>query len=123
MPCLRQGSLHGYLRAHHDSVDGIRRLRWLQEAARIIRRVHERRVLVADIATRNFLVDENLSLQMCDFTESVIVPNNEEMGKLCIRILRFSRIRHCALWLDDVRGHLRHPIRILCYTGDRGRSR
>jgi tRNA A-37 threonylcarbamoyl transferase component Bud32 len=80
MPYLRHGSLCGYLRAHSDSVDSIRRLRWLQEAAHIIRRVHERRVLVADIATRNFLLDDNLSLQMCDFTESVIVSNDEDMA-------------------------------------------
>lgn len=80
MPYLRQGSLSGYLRSHSDSVDSIRRLRWLQEAAHTIRRVHERRVLVADIATRNFLLDENLSLQMCDFTESVIVSNDEDMA-------------------------------------------
>ncbi|PGH26790.1 hypothetical protein AJ80_01555 [Polytolypa hystricis UAMH7299] len=77
MPYLRQGSLSGY---HSDSVDSIQRLRWLHEAAYIIHRVHERRVLVADIATRNFLLDENLSLQMCDFTESVIVSNNEDMA-------------------------------------------
>lgn len=80
MPYLRQGSLSGYLRAHSDSVDSIQRSRWLQEAAHTIRRVHERRVLVADIATRNFLLDENLSLQMCDFTESVIVSNDEDMA-------------------------------------------
>lgn len=80
MPYLRQGSLSGYLRTHSDSVDGNQRLRWLREAAHIIRRVHERRVLVADIATRNFLLDENLSLQMCDFTESVIVSNDENMA-------------------------------------------
>lgn len=80
MPYLRQGSLSGYLRAHSDSVDNIRRLRWIQEAAHIIRRVQERRVLAADIATRNFLLDENLSLQMCDFTDSVIVSNDEDMA-------------------------------------------
>lgn len=79
MPYLRRGSLSGYLRAHNGSVDSIQRLRWLQEAAHIIRRVHERRVLIADIATRNFLLDETLSLQMCDFTESVIVLNDEDM--------------------------------------------
>lgn len=37
--------------------------------------MHGWRVLVADIAARNFLLDENLSLQMCDFTEAVIVSN------------------------------------------------
>lgn len=80
MPYLRQGSLYGYLRAHSDSVDSGRRLRWLQEAAHITRRVHERRVLVADSAIRNFLLDDNLSLQMRDFTKSVIVSNDEDMA-------------------------------------------
>lgn len=80
MPYLRQGSLSSCLRANSGSVDNTQRLRWLQEAAHIIRRVHERRVLVADIAARNFLLDENLSLQMCDFTESVILSNDEDMA-------------------------------------------
>lgn len=52
MPYLRQGSLSSYLRTHSDSVDSIQQLQWLREAAHIIRRVHERRVLIADIATR-----------------------------------------------------------------------
>lgn len=47
----------------------------------IIRRVHERRVLVVDIATRNFLLNENLSLLLCDFTESVIVPDDNYMAE------------------------------------------
>ncbi|RAH84461.1 hypothetical protein BO86DRAFT_356982 [Aspergillus japonicus CBS 114.51] len=79
MPYLRQGSLSRYIRAHRESVNNMRRLQWLQEAAHIIRRVHERRVLIADIATRNFLLDENLSLQMCDSTESVIVADDEDL--------------------------------------------
>lgn len=77
MPCLRQGSLSGYLRTHGVSVDSARRLQWLREAAHIIHRVHEHRVLAADIATRNFLLDEDHSLQMCDFTESAIVPDED----------------------------------------------
>lgn len=35
---------------------------------------------MVDIATRNFLLDEDLSLQMCDFTESTIVADNEDMA-------------------------------------------
>ncbi|KAJ5636956.1 uncharacterized protein N7484_010269 [Penicillium longicatenatum] len=81
------------MRARSDSVDNIRRLRWLQEAAYIIRRVHERRVLVADIATRNLLLEESLSLQMCDFTESVIVPNDEDMANL-FDIARFGSMMY-----------------------------
>jgi serine/threonine protein kinase len=80
MPYLRQGSLSSYLRPHGDTVDGVQRLQWLREAAHILRRVHERRVLVSDIAARNFLLDEGFSLQMCDFTESVIVSDAEDMA-------------------------------------------
>ncbi|GLA57025.1 hypothetical protein AtubIFM54640_003149 [Aspergillus tubingensis] len=75
------GSLSRYLRTHQDSVDSSQRLQWLQEAAHIIHRVHERRVLVVDIATRNFLLDEDLSLHMCDFTESTIVADDEDMAE------------------------------------------
>ncbi|GLA13542.1 hypothetical protein AnigIFM62618_010795 [Aspergillus niger] len=80
MPYLRQGPLSRYLRTHRDGVDNNRRLKWLQEAAHIIRRTHDRRVLVSDIATRNFLLEEDLSLQMCDFTESIIVANDKGMA-------------------------------------------
>lgn len=83
MPYLRQGSLSRYLRTHHGSVDNSQRLQWLQEAAHIVCRVHERRVLVVDIATRSFLLDEDLSLHMCDFTESTIVADDEDMAE-CI---------------------------------------
>ncbi|OJJ67155.1 hypothetical protein ASPBRDRAFT_349942 [Aspergillus brasiliensis CBS 101740] len=80
MPYMRQCSLSHYLRAHRDGVDNHRRLQWLQEAAHTIRGIHERRVLVAEIATRNFLLEEDLSLHICDFTESVIVANDEDMS-------------------------------------------
>ncbi|GKZ36492.1 hypothetical protein AbraIFM66950_007608 [Aspergillus brasiliensis] len=79
MPYMRQGSLGHYLRAHRDGVDNIQRLKWLREAAHIVRRIHERRVVIADIATRNLLLEEDLSLQICDFTESVIVADDEDM--------------------------------------------
>lgn len=37
--------------------------------------------MVVDIATRNFLLDEDLSLHMCDFTESTIVADDEDMAE------------------------------------------
>lgn len=80
MPFFRLGSLDRYLRAHNNSIDNIQRLQWLRDAAYIVCRVHEQRVLVTDIATRNFLLNPDFSLQMCDFTESIIVLNNENMA-------------------------------------------
>ena len=37
-----------------------------------IHRVHGQRAIVADIAARNFLANKDLSLQLCDFSESLV---------------------------------------------------
>jgi serine/threonine protein kinase len=42
--------------------------------ARTLAHIHEQRIIVADIASRNFLLDSDLSIKMCDFTESVDLP-------------------------------------------------
>ena len=36
--------------------------------ARALDQIHDKCVLVADIATRNFLLDSELSIRVCDFT-------------------------------------------------------
>lgn len=47
-------------------------LAWLQDMARTLVYAHDRRVIVADVATRNFLLDNHLSVKMSDFTVSSI---------------------------------------------------
>ena len=47
--------------------------------ARALAQIHDRRVLVADIATRNFLLDTKLSVKFCDFTESTSLPLDSHM--------------------------------------------
>jgi hypothetical protein len=54
-------------------------LRWFNQMARTISFIHERRVLVADIASRNFLLDSDLSLRICDFTEASLLPLDSDM--------------------------------------------
>ncbi|KAJ5482932.1 hypothetical protein N7539_006378 [Penicillium diatomitis] len=49
-------------------------LAWFHEMARTLCYIHDRRVLVADIATRNFLLDTDLSLKICDFSEASLLP-------------------------------------------------
>ncbi|KAL2867706.1 uncharacterized protein BJX67DRAFT_380650 [Aspergillus lucknowensis] len=72
-----------------------------------IGRVDERRGLVADIAIRNFLLDDNLSLQMCDFTESVIVSNDEDMASFvsedCISV-KFDIARFGSMMYEVTSG-------------------
>ncbi|KIW58839.1 hypothetical protein PV05_03332 [Exophiala xenobiotica] len=44
--------------------------------ARAVAEIHERRVLVADTSARNSLVDKELSVKACDFSESSILDIN-----------------------------------------------
>ncbi|PWY72241.1 hypothetical protein BO94DRAFT_501447, partial [Aspergillus sclerotioniger CBS 115572] len=74
MPYVSYRSLDRYLSANAAIVNNTQHLRWFRNAAEIIFRVHRQRVLIADIAARNFLVNADLSLQLCDFSESVIIP-------------------------------------------------
>lgn len=54
-------------------------LSWFREMARALAHIHGRRVLVADIASRNFLLDSDLSIKFCDFTESTKFPLDTSM--------------------------------------------
>lgn len=54
-------------------------LTWFREMARTLSYIHDRRVLVADIASRNFLLDSDLSLKICDFSEATLFPLDSNM--------------------------------------------
>ena len=72
MALMAHGNLHDYLR--QNTISNSIRLTWFQDMARTLVYIHDRRVIVADIATRNFLLDSNLSVKISDFTESSILP-------------------------------------------------
>lgn len=42
--------------------------------ARTLEYFHDQRVLVADIASRNFLLDLDLNIKFCDFSEASLLP-------------------------------------------------
>jgi serine/threonine protein kinase len=42
--------------------------------AHSLSQIHDRRIIVADIATRNFVLDADLKVTICDFTESMLLP-------------------------------------------------
>ena len=69
---MKNGDLRAYLQNNKPS--RLLQLSWFRDMARTLAYIHEKRVLVADIATRNFLVDSDLSLKLCDFSESTILP-------------------------------------------------
>ncbi|RHZ55752.1 uncharacterized protein CDV56_105671 [Aspergillus thermomutatus] len=54
-------------------------LKWFNQMARTLSYIHDRRVLVADIASRNFLLDSDLSLKICDFSEASLLPMDSDM--------------------------------------------
>lgn len=49
------------------------------EMARTLSFIHNRRVLVADVSSRNFLLDSDLSLKICDFSEGSLLPLDSNM--------------------------------------------
>lgn len=82
MPYFSHGSLDRYMNSRKATViDNEQRLAWILNAAEIISRVHRQRVIIADIAARNFLVNTDLSLQLCDFSESLVVPEDRALDE------------------------------------------
>ncbi len=78
MALMTHGNLRDYL-TQNTIVSKAMRLTWLQDMARTLVYTHNRRVIVADIATRNFLLDNQLSVKLSDFTESSILPLTADM--------------------------------------------
>lgn len=59
---MKNGELRSYLTSVRPS--RTLQLAWFQQMASTIANVHDRRVLVTDIATRNFLLDTDMSLKL-----------------------------------------------------------
>ena len=74
---MRNGDLRSYL-ANNQPPRQLQ-LQWFREMARALSYVHDKRVLVADVASRNFLLDSDLSLKLCDFTEATLLPADSDM--------------------------------------------
>ncbi|TWU72505.1 hypothetical protein ED733_002299 [Metarhizium rileyi] len=74
---MANGDLQTHLATTRPSAE--LQLQWFYEMARALDYVHERCVLVADIASRNFLLDARLSLKMCDFSEASLLPLGSDM--------------------------------------------
>ncbi|KNG83356.1 hypothetical protein ANOM_009040 [Aspergillus nomiae NRRL 13137] len=69
---MENGDLRSYLSQNKPSKD--LQLSWFRAMARALAHVHERRIIVTDIVSRNFLLDSDLSIKLCDFTESIKMP-------------------------------------------------
>ncbi|KAF1840129.1 kinase-like protein [Cucurbitaria berberidis CBS 394.84] len=71
-PYLKNGNLRHFLCNSAELIVFSMRLDWIQTALRSIQYIHSKGVLQADISARNFLVADDLSLCLCDFSGSMI---------------------------------------------------
>ncbi|KAJ5639172.1 uncharacterized protein N7484_007034 [Penicillium longicatenatum] len=77
---MKHGDLRSFLTKNQPSRS--QKLSWYLAMASGLAYIHSQRVLVADIASRNFLVDSDLSIKFCDFTESTLFPMDTDMGSV-----------------------------------------
>ncbi|KAJ5110875.1 hypothetical protein N7532_001410 [Penicillium argentinense] len=72
LPFMRLGNLRDYLRQHDRNIQMEMRMQWIHMAIEAISSIHRLEIIHADISARNFLVAENLSIKLCDFSGSAI---------------------------------------------------
>lgn len=69
---MKNGDLRAYLGKHTST--RLQQISWFRQIARSLQQIHDKRVVVADIATRNLLLDWDLSIKICDFSEASMFP-------------------------------------------------
>ncbi|CAG7920652.1 unnamed protein product [Penicillium olsonii] len=74
---MANGDLRAYLETNQPSQQ--LQLSWFRDMARTLQHIHDQRVLVADIASRNFLLDSDLTIKFCDFSEASLLPLDVDM--------------------------------------------
>jgi serine/threonine protein kinase len=72
MQLMKNGDLRHYLVTTRP--DRQTQLSWLLDLARTLAYIHRRRVIVCDIRRDNILLDDDLSVKITDFSESVMMP-------------------------------------------------
>ncbi|EED11918.1 serine/threonine-protein kinase HT1, putative [Talaromyces stipitatus ATCC 10500] len=69
---MENGDLRSYLQKHQPSRTV--QIAWFRQMARALEQIHGKYVLLCDIASRNILLDSDLSIKICDFSEASILP-------------------------------------------------
>lgn len=88
-----------------DDIDLATRGKWAIQAARALASLHDKGVIHSDVATRNFLLNENLDLCICDFTESFLAAHPALNGAPGVRYqARRWGQRYVPTEVDDVLG-------------------
>ena len=75
---MENGDLRSFLSQNKPSKT--LQLSWFRSMAHSLSQIHDRRrIIVADIATRNFLLDADFQVKICDFTESMLMSLDTRM--------------------------------------------
>ncbi|TPX14900.1 uncharacterized protein E0L32_005009 [Thyridium curvatum] len=64
---MAHGNLKNYIRKHGQKISPAQRTQWVMEAAESLELLHSHGVIQSDVGPRNFLLDIDLSLKICDF--------------------------------------------------------
>ncbi|KAF1915595.1 kinase-like domain-containing protein [Ampelomyces quisqualis] len=64
---MPNGSLKEYVEKHRQEISSSQRQQWVREIAESIELFHSHNVIQGDFGPHNFLLDDDLSLKICDF--------------------------------------------------------
>ncbi len=79
MVYMKNGSLSQYLELRKPPNHLVSQ--WILQLAKTILYAHSKCVILADIATKNVLLDDNMSAKLCDFSDSAVVPLGSDMSQ------------------------------------------
>ncbi|ODH48633.1 hypothetical protein GX48_05283 [Paracoccidioides brasiliensis] len=77
MESMKNGDLAAHLKAQHPTRS--LQLSWFRQMVSTLARIHDSHVFVEDTARKNFLLSDDLSVKLCDFTEATILPLDADM--------------------------------------------
>ncbi|MCJ1483359.1 hypothetical protein MMC06_003526 [Schaereria dolodes] len=80
MAYMKNGSLSQYLELREPPHHLV--TQWILKLARTISYAHSKCIIVADIASRNVLLDEYMSIKLCDFSDSAVMPLGNDMSQV-----------------------------------------
>lgn len=80
LPLLNDGTLDRYLK-NNIRPTRAHQLTWVKQIASTLSRIHDRRVLFVDVASRNMLIHPDGSIIFCDFGTSLIFPMETDIWK------------------------------------------
>ena len=79
MAYMENGSLFQYLQVqeppHRLAVQ------WILKLARAIDYAHSMCIIIADVASKNVLLDKDMNVQLCDFSDSAAIPLDSDMSQ------------------------------------------